>query len=57
MIDISFFWLGVIQIAMIVKGDMRYQVKQKSSRYNKSIYLLQGLECSCTHFQADQFFL
>ena len=29
MIDISFFWLGVIQIAMIIKGDNAIQVKQK----------------------------
>ena len=29
----------------------------KASSYNKSIYLLQRFECSCTHFQAIIFFL
>ena len=31
-------------------------MKQKWSSYDKSIYLLQRFKCSCTHFQADQFF-
>ena len=33
------------------------QVKQKSSCYDKLIYLLQRLKCSYTHFQAINFFV
>ena len=38
-------------------NDVKIQVKQRSSCYGKSTYILQCFEYSCTHFQADQFFL
>ena len=43
----------------LIEYNMRniFHVKQKSSCYDKSIYLLQRFECSCTHFQTDEFFL
>ena len=37
--------------------DVKIQVKQRSSCYGKSIYILQRFEGSCTHFQADQLLL